>query len=89
MPAREELERDILSRLRKVEGQVRGIQRMVEDKRDCSEVIGQLMAIRSAIDKVGLLLIDNQIDFCKEGQVDLKEELKALQQTLRAMIKFR
>ena len=89
MPAREELERDILLRLKKVEGQVRGIQRMVEEKRDCAEVIGQLMAIRSAIDKVGLLLIDNQIDFCKEGQVDLKEELKALQQTLRAMVKFR
>ncbi len=39
---------DLLKRLRRIEGQVRGIQRMIEDERDCHEILQQLSAVRSA-----------------------------------------
>jgi DNA-binding FrmR family transcriptional regulator len=43
---------DLINRLRRIEGQVRGVARMVEDDRDCREVLQQLAAIRSAANQV-------------------------------------
>jgi DNA-binding FrmR family transcriptional regulator len=48
----------LLTRLRRVEGQIRGIQRMLEEGRGCEDVLTQLAAARSALDQVGLLLMD-------------------------------
>ncbi len=47
---------EVLKRLRRIEGQVRGVARMVEDGRDCREVLQQLTAIRSATNQVSRLL---------------------------------
>jgi len=47
-------QKEIITRLRKVEGQVRGLQRMVKEGQDCEAIITQLMAARSALDKVGV-----------------------------------
>jgi DNA-binding FrmR family transcriptional regulator len=56
--------REITKRLRRVEGQIRGLQRMVDEERDCETILIQLMAARSALDKVGLLIVSNYIDEC-------------------------
>jgi DNA-binding FrmR family transcriptional regulator len=50
----EESRERIQNRLRRIEGQVRGIQRMVDDERDCREIVQQLAAIRSAVQQTGL-----------------------------------
>jgi DNA-binding FrmR family transcriptional regulator len=55
---------EITNRLKRVEGQVRGLQRMVEEDRDCEAILTQLMAIRSALDKVGLLIADSFVQEC-------------------------
>jgi len=55
---------EITNRLKRVEGQVRGLQRMVETERDCEAILTQLMAIRSALDKVGLLIADSFVQEC-------------------------
>jgi len=47
---------DLLKRLRRIEGQVRGVARMVEEDRDCREVLQQLSAIRAAANQVSLLM---------------------------------
>ena len=56
--------RAISTRLRRIEGQVQGIQRMVEGGRECEEVLTQIMAVRSSIDQVGLLLMERHIERC-------------------------
>jgi len=48
----------LLARLARIEGQVRGIARMVEDDRYCIDVLTQISAIQAALDKVGLGLLD-------------------------------
>jgi DNA-binding FrmR family transcriptional regulator len=48
-PIPQEVKSDLLVRLRRTEGQVRGIQRMIEENRDCQEVLQQLSAVRSAL----------------------------------------
>jgi len=55
---------EITNRLRRVEGQVRGLQRMIEEQRDCEAILTQLMAVRAALDRVGLLIADNFVQDC-------------------------
>jgi DNA-binding FrmR family transcriptional regulator len=55
---------EITNRLKRVEGQVRGLQRMVEEQRDCEAILTQLMAARAALDRVGLLITDNFVQEC-------------------------
>ena len=55
---------DSLRRLRRVEGQIRGIQRMIEEDRACEAIVTQLMAARAALDRVGLLVMSQHIESC-------------------------
>jgi CsoR family transcriptional regulator, copper-sensing transcriptional repressor len=54
----------LLNRLARVEGQVRGISRMVEEERYCIDVLTQIGAIQAALDKVALGLIDEHTRHC-------------------------
>jgi DNA-binding FrmR family transcriptional regulator len=54
-------------RLRRVEGQVRGIQRMVDDDRYCIDVLTQISAVQAALDKVALELLDDHARHCVVG----------------------
>ena len=67
-------------RLRRIEGQVRGIERMVEDDRYCIDVLTQISAVQAALDKVALGLLDEHARHCvlaSEGQTqeDRTDEL--------------
>ena len=72
----------LLTRLRRVEGQVRGVERMVEDDRYCIDVLTQISAVQAALDKVALGLLDEHARHCVAGadgddQVDKTDELMA------------
>ncbi len=51
-----EMKTELTTRLRRIEGQVRGVERMVQEDRECPEVLQQMMAIRSAVHQASLLL---------------------------------
>ena len=55
---------DLLKRLARVEGQVRGVSRMVEDERYCIDVVTQINAVRAALDKIALGLVDDHVRHC-------------------------
>jgi DNA-binding FrmR family transcriptional regulator len=50
--------------LRRIEGQVQGLQRMLENGRECEEMLTQIMAVRSSIDQVGILLMEQHLERC-------------------------
>ena len=54
----------LLARLRRIEGQVRGVQGMVEDDRYCIDVLTQISAVQAALDKVALGLLDDHARHC-------------------------
>ena len=54
----------LLNRLRRVEGQVRGVERMVEDDRYCVDIVTQIGAVQAALDKVALGLLDQHARHC-------------------------
>ena len=82
-------EDDIIIRLRRIEGQIRGIQRMLTGDRECEEVLTQLTAARSSIDQVGLLLIGRHIDRCllKDLEMD-PASLQKVKETLQMWTRF-
>jgi len=57
----------LLSRMGRIEGQVRGIARMVEEERYCIDVLQQISAARAALDKVALALVDDHVKHCVMG----------------------
>ena len=72
----------LLARLKRIEGQVRGIEGMVEDDRYCIDVLTQISAVQAALDKVALGLLDDHAQHCVIGaaeheQGEKTEELMA------------
>jgi len=56
--------RDLVTRLRRIEGQARGIQRLVEDEAYCLDILQQVEAMTAAADQVALLVLEDHIDGC-------------------------
>ncbi len=69
---------EAVTRLRRIEGQIRGLQRMIEEGQDCDAVLTQLMAARAALDSVGLFIVRPYLDECLRGTGDprLRERLQ-------------
>jgi CsoR family transcriptional regulator, copper-sensing transcriptional repressor len=55
---------DALKRLKNVEGHVRGIQRMIEDDKYCIDVIHQVHAVQSALNKISSMILDDHLNTC-------------------------
>jgi DNA-binding FrmR family transcriptional regulator len=62
-----------LTRLARVEGQVRGIAGMVQDDRYCIEVVTQINAARAALDKIALGLLDDHVRHCLAGSSEIEQ----------------
>ena len=78
----------ILARLRRIEGQIRGIHKMLAEDRVCEDIVTQLMAARSGLDQAGLLIIDRHIDRCLISDHSSEEALHNLQDALRMWLRF-
>lgn len=74
----------LLSRLARVEGQIRGVARMVEDDRYCVDILTQISAINSSMQSIGLLLLQDHIRGCViDADEDIREErLEELNQAI-------
>lgn len=57
---------DVIRRLRRIEGQVRGLQQMLADGRDCREVVTQLSAANKALEQAGFVLVAAGLTWCLE-----------------------
>jgi DNA-binding FrmR family transcriptional regulator len=72
----------LVKRLRRIEGQVRGVEGMIEDDRYCIDVLTQISAVQAALDKVALGLLDDHAQHCVIGaprgeRTDKTDELMA------------
>jgi DNA-binding FrmR family transcriptional regulator len=67
---RSEHKEALLNRLKRISGQVGGVQRMVEEDRYCIDILTQVSAIQAALDKVSLELLDDHARHCVMGAAD-------------------
>lgn len=64
MPRTDKEIAQLTARLKKIEGQVRGIQKMVEDERYCIDILVQINAVNSALKKVGMNILKRHTEYC-------------------------
>lgn len=77
----------VLNRMARIIGHMESIRRMVEDGRDCSEVLVQIAAVKSAINNVGKVILQDHIRHCIVDAVEEGDE-QALEDLCSAMDKF-
>jgi len=81
----EESRRRIINRLSRIEGHIRGIKTMVQEDRDCPDVLVQVAAVRGALDRVARIILDEHLSECvsraaQKGAID--DEIEALKAAL-------
>ena len=88
----EPMKADLVRRLRRIEGQVRGLQKMVEDGRYCVDILVQIAAVKSALHQVGLSILESHTRGCVAEALrerDREEEkVDELVQVLRQFTKL-
>ena len=84
---------DYLKRLRRIEGQVRGLQAMIEDDKYCIDVLTQISSVTKALQGVGMGLLDQHLHHCvveaaqergDQGDAKLDEAMVAIERLLRS-----
>lgn len=70
----------LLNRLRRIEGQIRGLQSMVEEERDCSEILTQIASASQALESTGKLMLKNHLRTCVSGALRAGDTPKAERQ---------
>ena len=80
--------KDNINRLKRAEGQLRGIQKMIEDDKECIDIVTQLTAVRSSINRTMGIVISNKINQIIENPVkDKEKQEEKLQKALELIIK--
>lgn len=82
---------ELLKRLRRAEGQVRGVQRMVEEEAYCVDILTQVSAATKALERVALSLLDDHLRHCvaeaaAEGGVNAQEKLREASQAISRFV---
>lgn len=78
---------DIVQRLKRIEGQARGVQKMVDDGRDCGDILTQLASIRAAVNSLNGELLEAYLLRCIQSPETFGSPEKAVQQAVRALVR--
>lgn len=93
MMAKREQQKDILTRLKRIEGQIRGLQRMVEEGFTCQDILTQVAAATGAMKKVGRIIVQTYLEECldrtrKESGTKKGETFRDLQMAISRYINW-
>lgn len=80
--------KDIQTRLRRIEGQIKGIEKMVENEACCKDVLIQVAAVRAAMNKVGGIVLENYAKTCLVADSSDKSEEEKIEELVSTLIMF-
>lgn len=83
-----EAKNKIINRLRRIQGQVKGIERMLESDQCCSDILVQVAAVRSAVNRVGTLIFERYSRTCLEQAGTKEQQQQIMDQLLKTMNSF-
>ena len=83
-----EPDRDVVVRLHRVEGQIRGVRRMYEEGRYCVEVLDQLAAARASLEAAALLILERHVDGCVREALEEGDGVEKAAELLTAVRRF-
>ena len=76
-------DKKVLNRLKRAEGQIRGIQKMIEDEKECTDIITQLSAVRSSVDRtMGIIVAENLQNCLQNPDEDQNLQAENIQQAI-------
>lgn len=78
----------VTKRLRRVEGQIKGIQRMVEEDKLCADILIQVAAARAALNSIGGLILENYMKNCLKNYLEGSTEEEDLDKLVETMLKY-
>jgi DNA-binding FrmR family transcriptional regulator len=85
-----EYNKEIINRLKRIEGQVRGSIRLIEEQDECKSVVTQLSAIRSAVDRAIALIVSKNLEQCLINDLqEGKETSQAVNEAVELLVKSR
>jgi DNA-binding FrmR family transcriptional regulator len=79
---------DLLKRLRRIEGQIRGIQQMLLDGRECRDIVTQISAASKAIDQAGFKLVASGLTYCLDNPEQAASEGYAIDDVQKMFMKL-
>ena len=85
------VQKNSLIRLKRIEGQIKGIQRMVEEKKYCVDILLQISAVYGALRKVGHIILKNHVETCVAEAIDSsdeKEKNKKIEELMEVFDRF-
>lgn len=78
------------NRIRRVEGQIKGILRMMEEEKECKDLVGQMSAARNALDRAIGVVVSENLEICIRNQVEKGEDTdKFIQEAVNLLVKSR
>ncbi len=82
--------KNIINRMKRAEGQMRGILAMMESEKDCSDVVTQLSAVRSSIDRaMGIIVAENLVACVNDQEKDGMSKEESVQQAINLLVESR
>ena len=80
----------VANRIKRLEGQLRGVLRMMEEGKDCKDVITQLSAVRSGVDRViGVIVSENLVECVRNAEGDHSKMNESVQEAVNLLVKSR
>ncbi|HHY37019.1 MAG TPA: metal-sensitive transcriptional regulator [Firmicutes bacterium] len=79
---------DLLNRLKKIEGQIRGIQRMIEEDRYCVDILTQIAASKQALNKVGIALLEAHTRGCVAAAIQHGRGDESIEELMKVIFRF-
>ena len=86
-----EIQQQVEARLKRIAGQVGGIQRMVDEQRYCVDVLLQVAAVKAALDRVGQIVLGSHVDTCVNAALDSgdrEESRKKVEELMEVFARF-
>ncbi len=80
--------KQLLARLSRIEGQIKGVTRMVDEEKYCIDVLTQISAVRAALDKVALRVLEDHVQGCIQGAITTDEGKEKIDELLEVMERF-
>lgn len=87
-PRTEDEKKKVINRLKRIEGQVRGIQKMIEEDRYCVDTLVQISAVNSALKKVGFNLLERHTKNCVSSAIQSGNGNESIEELLKVMEQF-
>ncbi|MBS3946761.1 MAG: metal-sensitive transcriptional regulator [Dethiobacter sp.] len=78
----------IVNRLCRIEGQVRGVRKMVEEEQSCAEIMMQIAAVKAAVSKVGVLIFQTHFRHCLEQSAQEGEKEEFIEEVMELLGKY-